>query len=497
MDRMACVDLPGFPLQLLTRRRPEWKARPVAVIDKDSPQGTILWVNQRARSCGIRRGMRYAAGLSLENTLHADTVPEQEIQAGIASMVRQLQNFSPDVEPHPGLPGTFCLDASGLEPLYGTLRRWAGGLQQRLRTLGFRSFVAVGFSRFGVSMAARSGPPGGTAVFDSPDTERSAAGKISIGHLPITPRCRDFLEKLGVRTIASFLRLPPGGIERRFGPEVHRLHRLADGSLWAPLHPLSPEAPRTRWADLERPETDSGRIAFFLEHLLSGLLEEISAKQEALRELQLHFRMEGEGTRQEQVRPASPTVDFRLLRQLIQLKLEAMTLSSGITRVRLVADTVPVEAEQLPLFSSRPCRNPKAADQALARVRARFGDDSVVQAKLLTGHLPEARFTWEPFDRIRLPRPTRIDGLRSLVRRIHARPRPLPPPWKNQRDGWLLLGRGSGPIAKMIGPYVISGGWWRQSIHREYHFALLQTGDLLWIYHDRLRNRWFLQGSVE
>ncbi|MCC6653297.1 MAG: DNA polymerase Y family protein, partial [Candidatus Eisenbacteria bacterium] len=64
MDRIACIDLPAFPLQLLMLRHPEWKDGPVAVVEHDRPQGRILWVNEAAREERILPGMRYAAGLS-------------------------------------------------------------------------------------------------------------------------------------------------------------------------------------------------------------------------------------------------------------------------------------------------------------------------------------------------------------------------------------------------------------------------------------------------
>jgi protein ImuB len=34
-------------------------------------------------------------------------------------------------------------------------------------------------------------------------------------------------------------------------------------------------------------------------------------------------------------------------------------------------------------------------------------------------------------------------------------------------------------------------------VHREYYFAETRKGDLLWMYYDRPRRRWFLQGRVE
>ena len=32
-ERLACVDLPAFPLQLLLRRQPEFREGPAAVVD--------------------------------------------------------------------------------------------------------------------------------------------------------------------------------------------------------------------------------------------------------------------------------------------------------------------------------------------------------------------------------------------------------------------------------------------------------------------------------
>ena len=54
----------------------------------------------------------------------------------------------------------------------------------------------------------------------------------------------------------------------------------------------------------------------------------------------------------------------------------------------------------------------------------------------------------------------------------------------------------------VCGPYVVSGGWWggppqRGGAHRDYYFVRTQAGDIWWVYYDRRRNGFFLQGSVE
>jgi protein ImuB len=61
----------------------------------------------------------------------------------------------------------------------------------------------------------------------------------------------------------------------------------------------------------------------------------------------------------------------------------------------------------------------------------------------------------------------------------------------------MLHGLEQGPVVRVDGPYVVAGGWWNRPVHREYHFAETRKGDLLWVYYDRMRRRWFLHGRVE
>jgi protein ImuB len=41
MDRTACVDIRALPLQLLLRAHPDWREKPVVVVDRDKPQGLM------------------------------------------------------------------------------------------------------------------------------------------------------------------------------------------------------------------------------------------------------------------------------------------------------------------------------------------------------------------------------------------------------------------------------------------------------------------------
>ncbi|MBI1851483.1 MAG: DNA polymerase Y family protein [Planctomycetes bacterium] len=483
MDRMACVDVPAFPLQILLRRHPEWRRLPAAVVDRDRPQGILLWVNEKARTLRVLPGQRFATALSLARDLRAAEVPSNEIERAVAATADRLRRFTPGVEPADGEPGVFWLDASGLEPLFRSLRRWASLLRADLADAGFAATLVVGFDRFGTYAVAKSSARSGLVLFDDAASEREAARRIPLDRLALPPSVRDALWKLGVRTVGAFVDLPPRGIESRFGEVAHRLHRLASGALALGLSPAPPAEVFAGRCLLDYGEADAMRLLVVVEDLLRPILAALARAGRAVLELRLGLVFEREGERTESLRPAAPTLDAAQLLDLVRIRLESIDLLHPAVEVSLDADAATATREQLDLFRERPRRDVAAANRALARLRADFGADAVSRAALRDGHLPEGRFSWEALDRLAQAVPRDV-AMPPLIRRIYAEPVPLPT--GSRRD-----------VGDALGSYVVSGGWWRRTVDRAYHFAETNSGDVLWLFYDRIRRRWYLQGRLE
>jgi len=134
----------------------------------------------------------------------------------------------------------------------------------------------------------------------------------------------------------------------------------------------------------------------------------------------------------------------------------------------------------------------------VARLRAEFGEDVVVRARLREAHLPGARFAWEPLAHLpdRAPAPRHV-VTPPLIRRVYDTPLALPPRPRQEPDGWLLRGIAEGRVERLLGPYVVAGAWWQREVRRDYYFAQTSRGELLWIYYDRVRRRYYLAGRVE
>jgi len=480
-SRLACVDLPAWPLQLLIRRHPDWRERPAAVVAEDSPQAPLLWVNSAARQAGILPGLRYAAALSLAHELRAATVEPRVLEQARRRLHQHLLQHSPRVEAARHEPGVYWLDARGLERLYGSVGAWAEGLHRSLEAAGWVASVVVGFTRFGSYGLART-RRGVSVVARKPD-ELSVLRRVPLSRLDLLPRLRDDLARLGVGTVGELCDLPVTGLGARFGPEAAELHRLARDAAFAPLQPLRPAEPEQAQEVLDEPESDAWRLLFLIKRCLHPLLARLADRLRAVSVVRLDLTLaDRAGTRlREVLRPAAPTLDAVLLLELVRLRLERLELVAGVERLDLLLDDVEATPQTLDLFHRQRQRDPEAAARALARIRAELGDQAVVQAQLTQAHLPEGRVRWVPMREVPEASPGGRSGS-TLVRRLLARPREVPAPRPEFLQG---------------GPYLVSGGWWQGEVRRRYAFARTGAGELRWVFFDERRGSWRLQGRVE
>jgi protein ImuB len=478
--RMACADLPAFPLQVLLRDHPDWIRGPAAVVEEDKPQGRILFVNEPAYRLGILPGVRYAAALSLARDLRAGVVTPAQVQGARRRLLEAFDAFTPRIIEHP-TPGGVWLDGGGLETVFTDAASWGRGILLALEREGFTGRVVVGWSRFATHAVARGGLNlGHLIVFRRPDEEAAAAKMVMLDRLDVDPDLREALKRLGLRTVGAFATLPEAAVLERFGEEAARFHREITEDAWDAWKPGKEEPAPSAARDMESPQTAVPVLLHVVGQLLPPLLQRLQQKDRTAEEIRLLLTLETGEREEEVLRPATPTLDIDLLMEIIQLRLEARSWNGPVVELGVSVHGRAVHTEQLELFATASPRDEEALQRALARLRASFGDESVVRADLREGHLPERSFDWvtELFPTL-TPEPT--DHPPALIRRFLTPPVPCASPLPS-------------PIR---GPYVVSGGWWRREVHRSYHFLETPSGEQLWAFFDRPRRRWFLQGRVE
>lgn len=511
MDRWACVDVPQFLLQTLFDTHPSWASSPVAVVDRDTPQGVVVQCNRIARNAMITPGLRYGAALSLHPELRAAVVDAAQLAAMQQRIFAQLHDFSPHVEPGPKTTTSlFWLTITGLDKLFGGFDQWAQRAYDALRAHQIYASITVGWSRFGTFALTRdaveSGGGTGWRIIGSVEDEQRAVGKVRLDALNLPVKVREQLAKFAIERVNDLLALPESAVRKRFGAQAHELWRLASGAAETlPLQPVALDQPIQTQLELDDEVWNTTQLTFLIKRELHPLLLQLAARHHDLQRLEiaLHARSQAQ---QLVIRPATPTLAEVRLLELCRLQLERLTLTAPIVRVDLNVHGVPMHREQTHIFQDtpalgRPRRDLHAANHALARLEAEF-PGTVFQIERHDRHLPESKFSLKPFVALPPPQEPRSTSppQKTLVRRIFRHPIPLP--WARDPNKIGLEAQ----VVRTDGPYEISGGWWHDAsdtavredagVHRTYWFVETHT-DILWVYWDQHRQQWFQHGVVQ
>ncbi len=529
-ERSACVALNELPIQLLRRKRPQWKGKPVAVAADESPEAPLTHLSREARAAGLRRGLRQGAARSLVLDLCTGVVSEDELRAAENELCAGLRAFSPRVELERRFDGAFFIDPNGLGPIYGGMRAWAETVHQYLRARGLSASVVVGFQRYRSLVVARR--KFGALVLPSADAERRESDGVTLRDLRIDESLCDPLAMLGVLTLGDFLRLPAGELETRFGRDAAELHALFSEDRQLPMQPRQFVPPRRIVRAVDPPVANLDPLVAQVEVGLQDLLRDLEGRGERLRSLTITLKLEKYGvetkldedarTRSERIEPAIPTRELETLMELVRLRLARHQLPAPAEAIVLEAEGAPLGDEQLMTPDAQPQRDPVAASRAFARLRALYGPRAVSTAQVREAHLPEARYRMVPLESLkrsakraskakspsdpahqtllkerkgklklvgtasRRERPTR------LQRRVHA-PRAV----ETDERGAPRL---PGCVRMLFGPQRVAGGWWgaaAKSTQRDYYYAEVEDGTLYWVFFDARRGRWFVQGYVD
>jgi protein ImuB len=503
VTRIAAVDVPALPLQLLRRRSGTPASVPLAVVEADHPQARITWVDRAAAARRVRPGMRYASALQLSGDLRAAPVPDAEVSAADDEIAAVLRELTPRVDRRrdgTASEGVYFLDPSGMGGLFGPLEAWAPRVLSAVERRGFTAAVAVGYRRLPTWAVARKRRRG-TVVLADPAEELREADGARLRDLALEPELTEALVALGVDTLGHFRALPRGDVSVRFGPEAARLHALFDDALRLPMDAPAPPPPLTVEAELEPPTHDAHRLLFVLKGATDALTKELVARYRTLAVLHLRLSFETAPGQPEDVRtarlePARPTADARGLLELLRLRLERVLERGhegvgGVTHLALTAETERLQGTQLALFG-RPgrSRDPDAVARGLARLRAAYGEAAVTRAELRDDWLPERRFAWVPASDVTVPAPAAAEAIPQLVRRLDARPLRLP----QDADGRPVF---DPPLHGMAGPYRLQGRWWQREKARDYFYGEDVAGRMHWLYRDRRSRCWFRCGQVD
>ena len=384
IDRLAIahVDCDAFYAAIKKRDDPSLNDKPVII--GGGRRGVVATACYIARTFGVKSAMPMFEARRL--CPHATVVPPDMAKyVRVGREVRALMlDLTPLVEPL-SIDEAF-LDLSGTERLHGrsparSLARFARAVEDEI---GITVSIGLSENKFLAKLASDLDKPRGFSVLGQREAAAFLAPKPVTFIWGVGKQMGAALAHEGFRTIADLQRATETDLMRRFGTEGLRLARLARG---VDARQVSPER-ETKSVSAETTfETD---IAAFrtLERRLWGLSEKVSARLKAkeiagatitLKLKTADFRL--------RTRARSLAAPTQLAAKIFAAGRELLAREAQGTRFRLIGIGVsalgsPADADPADLVDPRGERS-KAAEQAVDRLRAKFGRDAVVKGLAL------------------------------------------------------------------------------------------------------------------
>lgn len=495
MALMVCINVPALALQLLIQGQPELRNVPAAVMDEKGV--CIRERNRAAADLGIEVGLRYGAALTRAPALYVEPVQPERLAAAHEQLLSVLFRLSDRVERHAEEPGVYWLSTRGLLRPYDGIVGYCGAVRERLAGAGWTAAVAAGHSHFGAYVAAKRGLEFGAV---SAAAERRAVRAVGLDVLGLDAPQRRRLERLAVRSIGEFLRLPEKEVELRFGPQAGAAYRLAAERENLPVLPCEEAADRRLRFTPAAPVRRLESLYAELRSQLGAFLDAAVARGELVTALFLSLEFEDDSVRQECVRPAAAGCDLKLFERLVRLRLDGVEFPSPVQAFVLQGEFRLGRQHSLELFPHSLGRSVEAEGRAYSYLRARFGETAVRFAHPADSHLPEKKFRWrsEKYLASELRGSTSLDAAEArasgstdaaeaapgaqypcVVRRLFAEPRPF-----------------GGAGAAAAGPYIVATEWWHAAGARSYYYLHGQRQRLLWVYFDAKSHSWMVHGGL-
>ena len=477
-------------------RKPNLRMLPFALATPVHGRMVIAEANAVAEGQGITRGMVVADAMA--------SLPVLEVadgQGGLADRLLKVLGlwcirYTPVVAVDP--PDGLILDISGCAHLWGGEGAYLKDIVSKLRSRGFHARMAVA-STIGTAWAVARFGRGGTIVQSGGEADALMA--LPPAALRLEPGSAGRLHKLGLRTVGSFMHMPPSVLRRRFGEGLPLRLRQALGHEDEPMVPLRPVSPYVERLPCLEPIRTAAGIEIAIQRLLEPLCKRLSGEGRGLRAATLAcHRLDGKSV-QVGITTSKATANVPHLMALFGLKVPDIEPALGIELFVLEApDVEDAEPVQEVLWDGTTGLEDRALAELIDRLESRTGIRAVYRYLPDEHHWPERSFRhassiaeqpatgWES-DR---PRPTRLLPKPEPIE-VTA-PIPDYPPMLFRYRGETY------PIKRADGPERIEREWWMDpGEHRDYYYVEDSQGRRYWLfrsghYGNDSPRQWFLHG---
>ena len=504
----ACLLFPSLPLDVFARAHsPDDAAHPF-VVSSGGHYPRVIAANAAARETGIREGQLISAALAFAPELRSrDRDVDAETRA-LAQLATWALTFTPSAGLAP--PNAIVAEIGSSLRLFSGLPQIIARLTGGTHALGYAARPGLAPTPGAALLLARAGR---TQPVMTVAQLSGLLAPLPLTLVDLDDALRTALGDAGITTFGQAAALPRDGLARRGGADLIITLDRALGRMADPRSPFVPAPHFESKLDLPAPVRDAQALGFGVNRLVQELATWLTARGLGVTRLQLtlaHERYLRQRGLPATVVPFALGAPARMPAHLLNVlreRLARVTLPAPVESITLTSEgTAPLPGRNLGLL---PEDEAAAVEVPLVdRLRARLGEDAVVQVTPHGEHRPEKAMRDVVISAVGNVRP-------AAKHRAGARPaknsgraaNPLP---EAPRPLWLFAE--PQPLAQLFetkpwalpwklkdGPERIESGWWDGAdVRRDYFVAESPQGGIMWIYRDHRYGiddgEWFLHG---
>src|ERR1700722_2118240 len=422
---------------------------PAALLDHEGLQ--VIEVNHPAEAAGIQAGMSTSQALARAPELalyKRSPSNEQHLQNTLLQLVSR---YSPWIEN--SAPGICTLDLKGKR-----IRKhqpWLRDLLTQLRSIGLKAQAGLGLNPEIALQAAKIADPILEILEDC-----HLLQSLGLESLAPSPFLLDILQSWGIRTLGALTRLPREEIGQRLGLEALSLWDRAAGRSTKMLQLVQPPETFEESIDFEQRLETLEPLLFILRRFLERLSLRMESIYLLIAELRLMLTLEDAEKMVRTLQIPAPTRDVETLYGIASQYLEALQTTAPVISFHLEVMPSRPTGHQFDLFQGG-LKDPNRCCTTLARLAALVGHEKVGVPQRMAAHPPDSlqmlmpELGWSRKSLKKNGSPKTGPGLRRYRPGMTAR--------VELSDGKPVLLQSrlvSGRILEARGPWKLSGNWW-------------------------------------
>jgi protein ImuB len=493
MSRIAVIWFPHLMTDRMLRRQAELKELPFVLAATERGRRVVKAVNHLSHERGVRTGMVLADCKALVPELQVFDHDEKQFQKLMKALAEWCIRYTPLVSID---QDRLILDVSGCTHLWGGEEKYLKDIHTRFKNFGYHIRTAMADTigcAWAVCMYGKNAD-----IITSGEQVPALSALPSIA-LRIEMSSLERLEKLGLKNIGSFMKMPRTALRRRFGQNLLTRLDQALGYEMEIMTPVKQPSPYEERLPCFDPIRTAPGIEIAIRTLLENLYTRLNKESKGLRKCELLcYRLDG-NVQKIEIGTNRPTRNVTHLFKLFELKIVQIDPGLGIELFILEA---PVIEE---LLSSQDAlwevngANEAAIAELIDKLSGKIGSNSIHRYLPAEHYWPERSMKKSDS----LSEKAMVEWRKDLPRPLHLLAKPekieVSVPVPDYPPLLFIYNGAIHTVKKADGPERVEQEWWiEEGLYRDYYCVEDEQGARYWLFRSGdYKNedvKWFVHG---